>query len=516
MIAFTAFLLLPWFSQQTRIDQIGLGILCIINAFLWWIVLWWSLHHLTYKLLGLWQESTAKKTEETVSQASTSFVLLYPTCDDFQWHACKSCITQDYPTEHLQVVICDDSTESSYKSEIDRFAAQFPTVRVVRRDTRVGFKAGNLNNALAQEDVQGEWIVIVDADQNLPQSYVSQFAREIASVNRPRVAYIQGRQESDHVLPANSTRFQQTLGREIDIFYRHDLALRTQYGFLPLVGHGAALRYKAWQEVRFPEVVSEDFAMCMELRNKAWIGQYAENIRAWESFPESFDSFLIRYLKFAGGTGELYRKHLKPFLLGPATFTEKVDLLMMVGWYALMPIVILNGYLSVFVCHWLWGLGVSALHPVLPFVFLFMYLAQLPMLYSAAPSLGAALQQGMWSSAIYGACLPIAAIRFLRNLLPGSSPRFDRTPKGEQVSALHLRTKIGMVSLGISTIALALILYSPFRPVLLGLGLSYTCLPLYSKLNESTLAGMCARSLVTMPGVFYVYALYEMWKWGTI
>ncbi|HEX5104005.1 MAG TPA: glycosyltransferase, partial [Pirellulaceae bacterium] len=333
MVAFTVFLLAPWMSRVDLHDPV-LTALCLSNTAVWWIVLWWSLHHLTFKVGSLFRSDRG----HALPQAAASglrMTVLYPTCNDFQWQACHSCVSQDYSAAQYQVVICDDSSSESYRKRIDEFQRTFPEVIVLRRNRRQGFKAGNLNHALASAQVTGEWLIIVDADQILPQHYVSQFAGFVAGLP-DRVGYAQARQESDHVLPTSSSHFQQALGREIDIFYSHDLALRSEFGFMPLVGHGAALRRTAWQQVPFPEVVSEDFAMSLEMRNRDLVGAYAPEVQAWESFPPSFGAFLIRLRKFAGGTAELYRKHLPAFLFGPATFTEKLDLLMMIGWYALM------------------------------------------------------------------------------------------------------------------------------------------------------------------------------------
>jgi hypothetical protein len=268
--------------------------------------------------------------------------------------------------------------------------------------------------------------------------------------------------------------------------------------------------------VKFPEVVSEDFAMSLELRNQGLIGIYAESIQSWESFPRSFGAFLVRFRKFAGGTAELYRQFLGRFLLGPATFTEKLDLAMMVGWYALMPLVIFNGYLSAYVCHRLWQLRISALHPALPYVFVSMFLLNVPVVYTAAPTVFHAAQHWLWSSAIYGACLPIAAVRFLWHFFFGKPPQFDRTPKDGPEPGIGTATCVSMVLLGLATVGLAVHWYSPFTPVLMGLGVSYLCVPAYTRLNESSVWGAIARLLVLVPGSFYLYALWEMWSWQGI
>ena len=72
-------------------------------------------------------------------------LLLYCTCNDFNAEALETCMRQRY--DHFHTVILDDSKDEEYKRKIDEFA-QTHDVTVVRRENRVGFKAGNLNNYL--------------------------------------------------------------------------------------------------------------------------------------------------------------------------------------------------------------------------------------------------------------------------------------------------------------------------------------------------------------------------------
>jgi len=515
MTAFSAGLFIPWMRRVDLGDH-RLAVFCMINAAIWWVVLWWSIHHLGFRLSPLFIRPQPCKRDS--SKTPALFAILYCTCDDFDWAACQSCVQQDYAQDDLHTVICDDSSDAAYRQMIDEFAQAYPSVRVVRRADRQGFKAGNLNHAIAAavpDSVQ--WMVIADADQNLPYDYITRFSAIVACLPE-HVAYVQGRNVSDHefsLLSRHATPFQRAMGHEIDMFYGYDLMWRTSAGFLPLIGHGAALRRSAWERVKFPEIVSEDFALSMELRNQSLVGIYADSVESWESFPESFGAFVVRLRKFSGGTAQLYRVCLKRFLLGPSTFTEKLDLLMLIGWYALMPWVVINGYLSAYICHQLWERQVSALHPMLPYVFVALFLANLPALYSTAPTLLHAFQQWFWSSAIYGACMPIASIQFIRHLL-GAKPRFDRTPKGGQAAPIGHATCVAMVFLGLLTLAFSVYWSSPFSPVLFGLGLSYISIPLYTQLHKSNIWGAIARLAVLLPGTAYVYALWKMWSWQGI
>ena len=91
------------------------------------------------------------------------------------------------------------------------------------------------------------------------------------------------------------------LGIEVEFFYMRDLRWRGRFGFVPFLGHGAAIRRSAWRAAgRFPRVVSEDFAFAIRARRKGLYGVYVDDAAAWESYPRDFGAFLVRLKKFAG------------------------------------------------------------------------------------------------------------------------------------------------------------------------------------------------------------------------
>ena len=97
-------------------------------------------------------------------------LLLYCTCNDFNAEALETCMRQRY--EHFHTVILDDSKDEEYKRKIDEFA-QTHDVTVVRRENRVGFKAGNLNNYL-QGRTDYDYFVVLDSDERIPENYITE------------------------------------------------------------------------------------------------------------------------------------------------------------------------------------------------------------------------------------------------------------------------------------------------------------------------------------------------------
>jgi cellulose synthase/poly-beta-1,6-N-acetylglucosamine synthase-like glycosyltransferase len=248
--------------------------------------------------------------------------------------------------------------EEEYVAKVKDFVRSHPEVALLRRSSRGGYKAGNLNHAFRHALPEGvEWAVVVDADDTLPGGFLPALASAVAG-QPERVAFVQAAHLPDHLRgrggppggpDGGPTVFQRMMGPEVQLFYERDLCHRGRFGFVPFLGHGAAIRRGAWDAVGgFPEVVSEDFAFAIRLRLGGWYGVYAGDVASFESFPRDFGAFLVRLRKFSGGTAELARGHLWGFLRGGAGPAEKVDLLMLVLWYFLTPLVFIKIYIIIY------------------------------------------------------------------------------------------------------------------------------------------------------------------------
>jgi len=268
-----------------------------------------------------------QKNDEVLDCSSTEppskVALLYTTCNDFVEESAASCIRQDYP--NYTVYILDDSADPAYRSRVDRFATLYPEqVRVVRRADRKGFKAGNLNHALAGVASKEQVFALADADEILPDNFLSRLVPRL--LKDQSCGFIQANhrfnQESSGKLPHH-------MGAGVDIHWRWYQPLRNKYGFVMLLGHGAVLRREAWVAAEgFPELVSEDLAYALRLRELGWKGTFAEDVICFEDFPESIKAFRIRYMKWTRGTCELLSKELGNILRSKKiSFCEKCDVL---------------------------------------------------------------------------------------------------------------------------------------------------------------------------------------------
>lgn len=79
-----------------------------------------------------------------------------------------------YPANALEILVLDDSSDDTSalaQARVDRWAAQGVRIRVVRRESRSGDKAGNLVSGIEQS--MGEFFAIFDADFVPPTDFLS-------------------------------------------------------------------------------------------------------------------------------------------------------------------------------------------------------------------------------------------------------------------------------------------------------------------------------------------------------
>jgi len=262
----------------------------------------------------------------TLPLSPPAVAILYTTCNDFVEESALSCLAQDY--SNFTVYILDDSNDAALQGRVDRFASEHKErVQVVRRPNRHGFKAGNLNYGLGHAATKEPLFALVDADEVLPRNFLRRLVPRV--IANDRCGFVQANHESNPN-PAHRSPLGNSMGIGVDIHWRWYQPLRNRYGFVMLLGHGAVLRRTAWEEVGgFPEIVSEDLAFAVRLRDRGWHGQFATDVICYEDFPETVRDFRVRHMKWTRGTCEFLSRELGRLVRSPnISIVEKLDILL--------------------------------------------------------------------------------------------------------------------------------------------------------------------------------------------
>lgn len=310
----------PRLWQLVRSATTGLE-LVLLSAYCFMLVIFWLLAAYYIAVVLFSFLSKPLPTPEVAAGGNWPDVaILYPTCNDFQAEAAASCLDQTYPSFHL--FLLDDSTEDEFLAAVNAFhGSHLDRTTIVRRQTRKGFKAGNLNHALSGPAAAYPFFAVVDADERLPSDFLQ---RTMAHMRDSDLAFVQANHAPN---PGQDARFAREMGASILPFWDVHCRPRNRYGLVLYLGHGAIVRRSAWETIGgFPEVVLEDLAFSAVTATRGMRGIFLENLLCFEDFPGTYQAFKRQHERYVIGTTQVMRKYLRPLLQSPRLgLVEKAD-----------------------------------------------------------------------------------------------------------------------------------------------------------------------------------------------
>jgi cellulose synthase/poly-beta-1,6-N-acetylglucosamine synthase-like glycosyltransferase len=222
--------------------------------------------------------------------------VLYVTCDDLIPEALESLRDLHYPNYHVYVL--DDSELSSYQTQVDTSG-----FTVVRRGTRLGYKAGNLNNWLVLYGKYYDYFVVADSDSILPQDFIERMLAYAQHPANRHVAIFQ----SKILLWNRSSRFARTLGGWMTLWLYPIGKLGNLCETMLSWGHNCLYRTAAILDIggfdaRF---VAEDYATGIALLRRGYKIRLVD-VTSYEAMPETAAAYTGRAVRWARQTLQLF------------------------------------------------------------------------------------------------------------------------------------------------------------------------------------------------------------------
>ena len=252
--------------------------------------------------------------------------ILYLTMNDFREEAVLSCLNQDF--NDFDVFILDDSDDKYCKKKIDKFVDENKKIKLIRREERTNFKAGNLNNALSEISKDYDYFAVSDSDGILPDNFLKDLLPYFTLGKH--IGFVQ----SDHRWnQKQESEFAKDLGLNTDIHWKYYLPAKNIYGFLMFYGHGAIIRTDLWEEIGgFPDSITEDLAFSSLLREKGYIGVFVSEVICLEDYPRDYKSFRVRNERWVKGTADYLFKWFPGLLFSNnVPWFEKLDVFVSAG-----------------------------------------------------------------------------------------------------------------------------------------------------------------------------------------
>jgi cellulose synthase/poly-beta-1,6-N-acetylglucosamine synthase-like glycosyltransferase len=302
------------------------GLHTLVSVILFGFIILFSYYGLMYLMTPFvnhfYVRRFLKKAPKSLEIGAEKLVaILYPTCNDFDEIAAQSYLQLDYRNYHL--FILDDGKDPEYQKRIREFKQRNrEQITVVRRATNKAYKAGNLNNAIFNYCKDYWYLLVVDADEVVPVDFLKKLVRYFGIDEK--IAYVQssstGREETDNP-------FAEDLRYYVNLYWDNFLPLKNKYGFSAALGHGVIFRKDVLLEVGgFPEIVSEDIALTLKIREKGYYGLLAPDVWGYESFPPTIQAFRKRQFRWTKADLEVCFTHLRTYIRAKGiSLTEKWD-----------------------------------------------------------------------------------------------------------------------------------------------------------------------------------------------
>ncbi len=221
--------------------------------------------------------------------------------------------------------ILDDSTETERKQEVDELARKYKC-KVIRRRDRVGYKAGNINNAVSH--LKEDYFVVLDSDQApLPEfleetmPYFSE--KDVGFVQTPQYYLNDG------------TPLERAAKMGTNIFFQAQCASKARDGALPFCGTNAVIRKKAFTDVKgFSYYTStEDIELGLKFNSYGYRGVYVPHVLIHGYGPIDFPSYASQQYRWANGNLAILRERVLPLLKGNFSLRYQIHTFFTLGWW---------------------------------------------------------------------------------------------------------------------------------------------------------------------------------------
>ena len=208
----------------------------------------------------------------------------------------------DYPPDLLEIQVLDDSTDETVElvaAEVARQRLRDIDIVHIRRDERVGFKAGALAQGLSV--AKGEFVAIFDADFLPPPDFLR---RIMPRFDHKRVAFVQARWGHLNREYSLLTVLQSL---SLDAHFAIDQQARSSAGhFFNFNGTAGVWRTAAildaggWRA----DTLTEDLDLSYRAFLRGWTARYAGEVEARAELPVSFNAFRRQQHRWARGSME--------------------------------------------------------------------------------------------------------------------------------------------------------------------------------------------------------------------
>lgn len=235
----------------------------------------------------------------------------------------ERCLNLDYPDNKFEIIIGDDSTNPEISKLMNDFAKKHKKIKITRRGSNKGFKAGNLNHMLKFS--KGEMIVIFDSDFIPTKNFLKRVVRPF--VEDGNVGCVQARWGFVNQKQNKISKFASGI---LMVYHRLIAPINNNLKVPLLFGSGQAIRKDliislgGWQEGS----LTEDVEFSLRILNSGHEIIYLDDLKVSGEVPFTLKGIKTQQKKWAYGNVKAFLDHYKSILFGNYSFKQKFMLLM--------------------------------------------------------------------------------------------------------------------------------------------------------------------------------------------
>ena len=224
-----------------------------------------------------------------------------PTFNDPIAERCiRHCMDFDYPKDKYEIIIADDSTNTSTQALLKEFETKNPGfIKYIHRQNREGFKPGALRNAM--KITKGEIIVVFDSDWMPARDFLNKIIQPFAD---ERVALVQTRQTFYNKDTNLITRF----AAYVLMFYHTIIMpINNKINCVFFCGTAGALRRSVFDKVGGWNLhsLTEDSDLTISIILSGHKSVYLD-IETPSEVPDSFESFVKQQMRWCYGNTRVF------------------------------------------------------------------------------------------------------------------------------------------------------------------------------------------------------------------
>lgn len=236
-----------------------------------------------------------------------------------------------------RMYLLDDSNTKESKDIVDTLAKKYGfTVggknnnqhMLIRRNDRIGYKAGNVNNAV-KNFVTEEYFVILDADQAPDMEFLEETMDHFSDA---RVGFVQTPQ---HYIN-DDTPLERAERTGNAIFFHAQTVGKAKDGAMPFCGTNAAVRTSAFMKVNGFSyyTATEDIDLGIRMNAIGYIGAYVPKVLVRGYSPRDFKAYSSQQYRWANGNLAILRESWYKIITGKNfSLRYQIHTLFTLGWW---------------------------------------------------------------------------------------------------------------------------------------------------------------------------------------